>query len=70
MSWFQDYRLRWIAETLRVFGFINRQHLMRKFDISKPQASLDLAAFIRAHPEALVYRPSRKRYEATEPAGE
>lgn len=34
MAWAEDYRQEWIGETLRVFGFINRAHLMRKFGIS------------------------------------
>jgi hypothetical protein len=63
--WFEQQRLDWIAETLRVFGFINRGHLQRKFDISKPQASADLAAFMRAHPTAMTYDRSAKRYVAT-----
>lgn len=63
-GWFPQYRLNWIAETLRVFGFINRDHLMRKFGISMPQASADLAAFSRAHPDAMAYDLSAKRYIA------
>lgn len=55
----------WIAETLRVFGFINRAHLQRKFGISAPQASADLRTFARAHPTAVQYNLNAKRYEAT-----
>lgn len=64
MRWFEQQRMDWIAETLRVFGFINREHLQRKFGISTPQASIDLAAFMRAHPKAMTYNLSAKRYEA------
>lgn len=64
MRWCEQQRMDWIAETLRVFGFINREHLERKFGVSTPQASLDLAAFRRAHPTAMIYDPSAKRYEA------
>ena len=52
----------WIAETLEVFGFINREHLMRKFGISQPQASNDLTAFQRDNPDAMTYDLSAKRY--------
>ena len=62
MKWYQQQRLDWIAETLRVFGFINREHLERKFGLSTPQASNDLAAFKRAHPDAMTYDLSAKRY--------
>lgn len=62
MRWFEQYRMNWIAETLRVVGFINREHLERKFGMSTPQASKDLAAFLRAHPTAMTYDGSAKRY--------
>lgn len=62
--WFERQRLEWISETLRVFGFINREHLERKFGISTPQASADLAAFRRAFPDRMNYDPSSKRYVA------
>lgn len=64
MNWCQQQRLDWIAETLRVFGFINREHVERKFGVSTPQASADLAAFRRAHPTAMTYDGSAKRYIA------
>ncbi len=64
MNWFSNYRLEWIAETLRVFGFINREHLERKFGISTPQASMDLNEFQRLYPGAMSYDKSRKCYVA------
>jgi len=57
--------MEWIAETLRVFGFINREHLERKFGISQPQASADLREFLRFNPAAMSYDLSKKRYVAT-----
>ncbi len=56
--------MEWIAESLRVFGFINRRHLEVKFGISTPQASLDLSRFAAEHPKAMAYDPSRKCYVA------
>lgn len=64
MAWAEDYRQNWIAETLRVFGYINREHIMKKFGISMPQASLDLRTFQKAHPGAVRYDLSAKRYVA------
>ena len=49
-----------------IFGFINREHIERKFGVSTPQASVDLAAFQGANPGAIVYNKSTKRYEATQ----
>jgi transposase len=66
MRWFEQYRMDWIAETLRVFGFINREHLERKFGMSTPQASNDLARFRRAHPTAMTYDMTAKRYVVNE----
>ena len=65
MRWFARYRSGWIMETLRVFGFINREHLERKFGISTPQASIDLNAFMRDHPGVMKYNKAAKRYVTT-----
>jgi hypothetical protein len=65
MRWCEQQRQDWIAETLRVFGFINREHLERKVGCSTPQASLDLATFRRTHPRAMTYDVSAKCYVAT-----
>ena len=64
MNWYRAHRMEWIAETLRVFGFINRGHLMLKFGISQPQASSDLKLFQRLHPDAMWYDANAKRYVA------
>lgn len=66
MNWYVQHRMEWIAETLRVFGFINRKHLMRKFGISMPQASMDLNMFQRLHPEATQYDLRAKQFVAKE----
>jgi hypothetical protein len=47
---------------LRIYGFINREHLERKFGISTPQASLDLQRFQQASPHLIRYDQSRKAY--------
>jgi hypothetical protein len=62
--YFFKLRQEWIAETIRVFGFINREHIERKFGISTPQASVDLSAFQRDNPGVVAYNTSAKRYEA------
>ncbi len=64
LPWYQQHRMEWIAETLRVFGFINREHLKRKFGLSTPQASIDLNAFAKRYPDAMVYDLHGKRYVA------
>lgn len=42
MTWFTEHRLAWIKESVEIFGFINREHIQKKFGISTPQASYDL----------------------------
>lgn len=64
MNWCECQRQEWIAEALRVYGFINREHLQRKFWISQPQASKDLKAFLRDYPRMMRYNPSLKQYES------
>lgn len=66
MNWFCAQRQEWIAETVRVFGFINRDHIVRKFGVSVPQASLDLREFQRINPGRLTYDASAKRYVTNE----
>lgn len=65
-NWFVRHRQEWIGETIRVFGFINRAHLERKFGISSPQASADLQLFQSKNPGSIHYNSSSKRYEATQ----
>ena len=60
--WYTNHRMEWIAETLRVFGFINREHIQRKFGLSTPQASLDLKRFQRLNPNACEYNLQAKRF--------
>lgn len=64
-DWFGSHRQEWIGETVRIFGFINREHIEKKFGISTPQASIDIQRFIDANPSTLVYNKSAKRYEVT-----
>lgn len=62
MRWFETYRLNWIKEQLDVYGFINRIHLMRKFDVSIAQAALDFQSFQQQFPDYMRYDRSLKRY--------
>lgn len=63
--WFESQRIAFIAEMLHVYGFINREHLMRKFGISQPQASKDLQLFQRHSSASMIYNANTKRYERT-----
>jgi DeoR/GlpR family transcriptional regulator of sugar metabolism len=62
--WFYRQRQQWIMQMLHVYGFINRGHLMRKFEISTMQASIDLQQFLTNYPGVMAYNKSTKRYEA------
>ena len=66
MRWFERQRMDWIDETVQIFGFINREHIMKKFGVSTPQASYDLKKFMKLHPERIEYNTSAKRYEASQ----
>jgi hypothetical protein len=65
VRYFERERHDWIAEMLRIYGFINREHLIRKFGVSVPQASVDLNRFRKLHPDAITYDGRAKRYVAT-----
>jgi hypothetical protein len=62
-TWAVEQRLAWIKESVEIFGQINRQHLVRKFWISIPQASADLAMAIERWPKLMSYNKSSRRYE-------
>lgn len=62
LTWAQEQRLNWIDEMLTIYGFVNREHIMRKFRVSTPQASADLRLFQRTHPNRIIYDPHLKHY--------
>lgn len=62
MTWFTEQRQQWIAESLQIYGFINRQHLMKKFNVSNALAATDFRKFKRANPNTFKYDKQRKCY--------
>jgi len=52
--------------TLRQFGQVRRQDIMREFDVSLPQASADVQAFLAANPAFVRYDVSAKAYVIVE----
>lgn len=69
MAFAEDYRQNWIAETLRVFGFINRTHLMRKFGVSSATAANDFGRFQTDQPGLMTYDTAAKRYVSNSKPG-
>lgn len=65
MKYFPNKRQQWIAESLRVFGFINRGVMRRKYGISAALAKADLRAFLKANPGRMIYDAKRKTYFAS-----
>lgn len=61
-TWFKQHRLVWIRESVLIFGFINREHIEKKFGVSTPQASLDLSDAMKEWPRLMKYDSSAKRY--------
>lgn len=62
-GWFQNARLEWARESIEIFGFLNRRHLMAKFGISEPQAAADLKRARARWPDHFHYNPKAKRFE-------
>jgi hypothetical protein len=50
------------VETVRIFGFINRHHIVKKFRVSVPQASADIKQVLNANPTLMTYDASAKTY--------
>jgi len=67
-QWFLRTRIAWIHESIRIFGFINREHIMKKFGIASAQASHDLKLAMKWHPNLMQYDASRKCYIEQQPA--
>ncbi len=63
-SWFQETRLEWMFESIQIFGYLNREHVKRKFEISEAQSALDFREAKRRWPAYFQYNPNQKRYEA------
>lgn len=66
MRWSVEQRLEFIEFRLFWDGQLNRSDLVEKFDISVPQASMDLARYRVLAPMNMFYNASRKTYLATE----
>ena len=62
LSWAVEQRLAWIKEAVEIFGFINRDHIEKKFWVSTPQASVDLRMAQERWPDLITYDKSQKQY--------
>lgn len=60
MRWFEKQRIEWIKNRKEPF---NRRDLMDAFDISMPQASNDIQAYLEIFPNSLTYNMNKKIYE-------
>lgn len=64
-KWGKAARLQFIEFRLYWEGRINRSDLVEHFEISVPQASLDIASYLGAAPGNVEYDKQRKAYFAT-----
>ncbi|WP_299734620.1 hypothetical protein [uncultured Roseobacter sp.] len=62
MNWYGEQRQAWIKEMLRIYGFINRSHIVEKFGCSPQLAGHDLTAFQEANVDWVRYDNRRKAY--------
>jgi hypothetical protein len=62
MKWFARERISFIQWHLDRCGFINRGHIVNKFEVSTQQASMDLRTYMRLYPNAIYYDKSTRRY--------
>ncbi len=65
-NWNARERLLHIERLAYWRGWVRRTDLCGRFEISVPQASADLAAYMRLNPPALHYDRSSKRYAAAD----
>lgn len=62
MKFAQKMRLAWIDAALSSGRMVRRSDISDAFEISTPQASLDLTAYREAHPELIRYDNRAKGY--------
>jgi hypothetical protein len=62
VTYAQRQRLSYIDHALLTRGVVQRADIVATFDVSMPQASADIAAFIEAHPGIITYDTSARRY--------
>lgn len=62
MRYFENLRMGWIIETIEIFGFINRVHVVKKFGVSEQVASKDFQNVQKLHPHLMRYDTSSKCY--------
>ena len=60
--WFVETRINWILENIRIFGTMRREYIIVKFEISLPQASMDIQEALKRD-SRIVYNKSTKQYE-------
>ena len=61
-TWFKKQRMDWIVEMIGIYGFINRDHIIRKFGVSVPQSSIDIRDVMAANPDLMRYDIHKKQY--------
>lgn len=66
IRWAIQKRLTFLETRLYWEGQINRSDLVRRFKISVPQASADIAQYIKLSSDNIEYVPTKKTYVATE----
>lgn len=65
-NWFQRHRQDWIAESVAIFGFINREHICAKFGVTVAQASVDIRETLERFPGLMEYDKHAKQYVRSE----
>lgn len=61
-NWASERRLDYIDWRMLTVGTLRREDIMRTFDVSQPQASVDITEFRRRYPDAMTYDLSAKQY--------
>jgi len=64
MNWARKQRLEFIRKFLKKHGKINRSDIQKAFEISVPQASLDIKEFKKLNPKTIKYCPKDKHYRS------
>lgn len=62
MRYFEQLRQAWIVEMVGIYGFINRDHVVKKFGVTTQVVSSDFNKVRDKYPDLMYYDPSEKCY--------
>ncbi len=62
----QELRLKYIEKIVCMQGFVTKEDIKQKFNVSSASVTHDFSCYNKLNPNNLIYNPSTKRYEISQ----